>query len=126
MTPAYALTQLLKLGALSFEDIVKYTGWTESKARETVKTLKAAGEIERQLKPSRYAVPAMPKPQRSTAIQRLQPTMPNVWGDWHSIITTHADRSRGQNAAFKSMVSRLCEVRPQRNRAATAGEGVTL
>lgn len=124
MTPAYTLIQLLKLGALSFEEIMKYTGWIESKAHEAIKTLKAAGEIEWQHNPSRYALPTMPKPQRSAVAQRLQPTVPNVWGDWHPVATTHAAAPRGQNAAFAGMVSRLCAARPQRSGVETAGEGV--
>lgn len=124
MTPAYTLIQLLKLGALSFEEIMKYTGWAKSKARETIKTLKKTGEIEWQHKPSRYALPAMPRPQGIAAAQRLQPTVPNVWGDWHPVATTHAAAPRGQNAAFAGMVSRLCSARPQRSGVETAGEGV--
>lgn len=56
MTPAYALTQLLKLGDLSFDEIVKYTGWTEDKAAKTVTELLGSQACKWKHKPSRFSV----------------------------------------------------------------------
>lgn len=124
MTPAYTLIQLLKLEALSFDDIVKYTGWTHEKTTEIIEGCKASGEIEWKHKPSRYAVPAVPEPQRSPITQCLQPTMPNVWGRWRDGNTAIRSTKRRREKTFARVARELCEIRPQRSGIATAGEGV--
>lgn len=45
MTRAHAVTQLLRLGPLSFRQIVEITGWQYRQARHTVDHLREKGVI---------------------------------------------------------------------------------
>lgn len=79
---------------------------------------------DRAARAAKKALRTMPKPQRSTAIQRLQPALPAVRSRWHQRTAADAAHTRRKDKPFESMVSRLCEMGSQRSRAATAGEGV--
>lgn len=69
-------------------------------------------------------MPAVPEPQRSPATQRLPSHLLAVWGCGFKSTDAYVAEQRRKNAAFASMVSRLCEMGTQRSGIKTAGEGV--
>ena len=107
MTPTHALTQLLKLGALSFDEIVKYTAWTHEKTAETLEKCKASGAIEWKHNPSRYVVPTVPKPERSPIAQCLQSVVPAMRGARHTRLATYGNRYNNKDNAAQSLAGWL-------------------
>lgn len=108
MNPEYALTQLLKLDPLTFDEIKLYTGWTDEKTNSAIEKCKASGEIQRKCSKNQFgykwAVRTMPDTQGSPVIQRIQPTVHHVWGVRNKSAATAGYRAYSKDGEAKGLV----------------------